>query len=56
MLTHVLPSRATEKKGGVGRSGVGEQSRNWQGVGGEQRDSKDTSETPLLNTSLSIFL
>ena len=24
MLTHVLPFRATERKGGVGRSGVGE--------------------------------
>lgn len=53
MLTHVLPFRATERKGGDGGSGVGEYGRNLQGVAGSRdRGPEDTSETPFLIGSL----
>lgn len=52
MLTHVLPFRATERKGGDGGAGVGEHGRNLQGVGGSgAREGLRTSETPFLNAS-----
>lgn len=55
MLTHVLPFRATERKGGDGGSGVGEYGGNLQGVGGSrERGPEDTSETPFLNASLQL--
>lgn len=48
MLTHVLPSRATERKGGDGGSGVGEYGRNLQGVGGSREREGLRTPTRLL--------
>lgn len=55
MLTHVLPFRATERKGGDGGSGVGEQGRNLQRVGGAEREGRGTPTRLLFWTQAFLF-